>query len=372
MDPGPHLRKACLFVLQAWGPEAEPMVPTLLSVSANGADQAERMMALNAAALACPGSPEVREALGRLLHGEAAERSAAAGVVYAARVRDTNFVTPLLLAAQNLRPGQPLSRQPIRELLALSLQNYSPSNVSEIVVNAWEDRDLRGPILVSLLEWGPAVAGAVPVLRTTLQEADSRAFWPETLHVLALMGTAGEPATTAVGRLIDNRDPLIRCMAAYAAARIRNHPEFAVNVLMEQLGNTNYTYARAVMPLRLSENLGLGHREAAAWFLGELGQDARAAAPALRNMLDLKDLRLSLFAARALWRCEGNAQPVLPVLRRALESGNTSSIVLACNVLSEMGSAAVPLEAAVETAMTADLKARAAGWSILRDLRKEP
>lgn len=357
---------AALSLIQAWGPEAALLLPDVLEFRDSQKDtNSLNLAALLAAAMIAPDAPEVTRILSAELRKGAFPRANASAVIVVARVRHAGFVAPLSNAVARYDPTLPVDRQPAREVLALSMQGAGGTNALPFLLDAWQNRTLRGTVLASLLELGTNAAPAAQQIGQLLRDEENRAYWPEVLHILGRLGPLAEPATAYVGGLIEHRDPVIQGMAAYAAARIRERLDFAVPVLVKQLQNTNYTNARAVMPLRLQENLGLGHREAAAWFLGELGSAGASATPHLLDTLDSRDVRLALFSARAVARLEGDTSKALPVVQRALISGNQTSILIAAHIISEVPSMLRPLRKEMEMAMANDLRSRRALWRLL-------
>lgn len=360
-------RLNALVLFSDWGPEAKAALPTLVKV----ADRSEPgwELAMLAAATVAPDAPAVRDLLVAKLEGTAESRASAALVIHHCRLRDARFVGPLAAALKDIRVGRPLDRLPVKEMLALSRQGSEASAAVPELIQGWEIAELRGALLVAFLELGREAAPAVPLLAETLNDDRSRPMWPEVLHVLARIGPGAEPAATALSGRLQHPDPLIRGMAALAAASIRQSTNFAVTALLEQLQDTNYANARATLPLRLGDSSpGLGHREAAAWFLGEMGPPAAEALPALRSLQRESNIWLRLFSARAVWRISGEAEPVLEVLERELGGDNEISGVWVCQLAAELGPRARGVEALLRKAMTRNLKLRAAALAALQTI----
>jgi HEAT repeat protein len=80
--------------------------------------------------------------------------------------------------------------------------------------------------------------------------------------------------------------------------------------------------------------------------LGALGPRAAEAAPALRALLDDPDPWAAIRAASALWRVDGDADVVLPVLLRHLD--NTKAV----EMIAELGQAAAPHVPALRALLT--------------------
>ncbi len=369
--PDPRLlvrsRVTALLLLGDWGPEAQAALPSLLGAAK--ADAPAWELALLAAAKMSPQSRDVCDRLVARLTSQPESRARAALVIYRAGLSDPRFVQPLSGALKDIRVGRPLDRLPVNEILALSRQGAAAAAAVPSLVSGWEIEELRGIILAALLEFGPQAAAAVPLLTEALEDDRNRPLWPEILHVLASIGPPAEPAATSVADRLESRDPLVRGMAAVAAASIRRSPNFAVTALVEQLQNTNYAHARAILPLRVGDNRpGLGHREAAAWFLGEIGPAAAEALPALRSMQRESNLWLRLFSARAIWRISGDIQPSLAAIGAELGADNEASGIWVCQLAGEIGPAAKGLTPQLQKAMTRNLKLRAAAWDALEKI----
>jgi hypothetical protein len=80
--------------------------------------------------------------------------------------------------------------------------------------------------------------------------------------------------------------------------------------------------------------------EAAIGALGQIGPGAAEAVPALHDVLGCGKPRTEITAAAALWRIDGDAGPVLPVLARYLDG--TKFDVDAAEALAPLGTAAAP------------------------------
>jgi HEAT repeat protein len=78
----------------------------------------------------------------------------------------------------------------------------------------------------------------------------------------------------------------------------------------------------------------------AAMALEHIGADARAAAPVLRQMIDLYDLSLSLAAIKALWKITGSKDEVLPAYFNLLAIGDAQVRGGVADALGIMGPAA--------------------------------
>jgi hypothetical protein len=360
-------RVAAVVLLSSWGTEAAELLPVLARV-ASGGDPAQDL-ALLACANVAPESPQVTGMVLERLRGVSASRSSAARIIHLAGLRDPRFVAPLTAAMQDIKIGRPLDRLPADEILALSLQTNGAGAIAEML-RGWEIRELRGALLAAFREFGPSAGPAVPMLTEALNDDGSRPFWPNILHVLARIGPAAEPAATVLSKRLESRDPLIRGMAALAAAAIRQSTNYAVTALITQLQDTNYGNARATLPLKVGEKyVGLGHREAAAWFLAEIGPAAVEALPTLRSLEREPNVWLRLFSARAVWRISGETGSALGAIERELGNDAEDSGVWACGLAGEIGSRAAAMEPLLKRAMTRSLQLRRAAYDALKKIQ---
>ncbi|MER6129230.1 HEAT repeat domain-containing protein [Streptomyces sp. NPDC001795] len=121
----------------------------------------------------------------------------------------------------------------------------------------------------------------------------------------------------------------------------------------------------AVLPV-LRRELGAERthrRRAAAEALGRIGAEARSAVPGLRAMAVSDDVWEGTTAACALWRVEGDPDPVLQALRTAWEQNPyTRRTIAAC--LAEMGPAAAPAHDLLRTELATPRRhmARSGGY----------
>jgi HEAT repeat protein len=172
--------------------------------------------------------------------------------------------------------------------------------------------------------WGAAAGEAVPDLTTLLAAADN----PTRLNAakaLGQIGPAARAAVTTLTILLNDTDASVRAHTALALWQINETAEQAVPVLTAIL-----------------ESQRDGRMLVAQWacsyaaeFLGLMGPSARPAVPLLRAMMTHELHWVRVHSARSLWRIEGKAEELLPVLLQELECRPAGLVVLEC--LGEMG-----------------------------------
>ncbi len=175
---------------------------------------------------------------------------------------------------------------------------------------------------------GPAARAATPDLIAQLDSPDD--FVRK--HAAKSLGQIGPEARAAVPTLtarLEDKDPRVRVYVALALWQIDQQLETATRTLLA-IVQRNYL---SLMPagywscIEAAENLVL------------LNTPIPAAAPLLRKMF-VQQPDGSVRAAWALWRMEGRADEVLPVLIHALSRSPAGLLALQC--LEEMGPLAAP------------------------------
>ncbi|MER5542780.1 HEAT repeat domain-containing protein [Streptomyces sp. NPDC002589] len=204
----------------------------------------------------------------------------------------------------------------------------------------------------------PAAARlAAPLLAAVAAVGDEEAV-PEVLRLLSgapdRLGARNAIAGQAIGTLETLSGAAQAAPTLRALLRTR-HAAAAAGALWSAREDVD-----VVLPVLLRE-LTQGdpaHRRLAAGQLGRLGPTARAALPALRRMPRSWPARERVAAACALWRIEGDPEPVLPVFRAAwAEDPHTRTPIAHC--LTTMGPAAAPLRHLVAAELSAPRRHRA-------------
>jgi HEAT repeat protein len=320
-------------------------------------------------------------ALGELLHdSETKVREAAAdtlkSMTYWARQAVPAFIEALYDESEE-----------VRQNAAQSLGQLRAKEAIPALLTAIRERKLGTPALKALQQIGPGHDEVVPALIAALAEPSLRG---DAAQTLGSMGRSAKPAIPALAALLPTED---RFSAVVALGKIGVDAEPVIPELIEFLDSENDRLAAAAaealgwigpaakdalpkLKARLSNEdareswcacaLALWRidsqgelavpalidlledkgweRVHVANALAEIGPDARAAVPALRNALRDRTPWVRVSAANALWRIERQVEAVLPALLSGLH-GLGGDAVMAARSLGEMGpqaQAAVP------------------------------
>lgn len=190
---------------------------------------------------------------------------------------------------------------------------------------------------------GPEARAAVPALIALLKKQ------PHTRMAAALAlgqidGTEARAAVRLLKKLLGSRDELVQIRAAQALWQIDRRADQVLPVLIELLqpNRTNRAHVAEV--------------------LGEMGEPAREAGPALRACLDAGGFHamwIQLEAARALWRIERAVAESLPVLIGLLREPRAVGALVAtraAETLGEMGGLAREAVPMLRAAAEGDLR----------------
>src|SRR5262249_16305809 len=172
---------------------------------------------------------------------------------------------------------------------------------------------------------GPAAARAVPELLDMLKVEGVPYYRARVVEVIGQVGPAAAKAVPALLPLLEDPDPGVRQAAAVALWRVDQKRKAKVlPVLVEAVrGASSYP------------QLGVFQT------LAQIGPEAKEALPALRLALASQSPLVRLEAAVAVWRIEGKAEGVVPVLVSLLDEIYFLSVVgQAAEALGEMGEAA--------------------------------
>jgi HEAT repeat protein len=210
-------------------------------------------------------------------------------------------------------------------------------------------------IAEALGQIGPDARPAVPALVALLKK------YPRTRQATALAlaqigGPAARGAVPFLEKLLGSQDEPVCIRAAQALWRIDQRTEVALPVLIERL------------------RPGGMNRWLAALALGEMGELARDALPALRACLGDSSFDASwvrLEAARAIWRIACRAEWSIPVLAALLKDPSAVGPLIAtkaAEALGEMGPAARQCVPVLRAAVAGDLRPfRATADSVMQD-----
>ena len=361
--PPEAVHETALLSLGGLGPEA---VPALTVVMARVGETPRVTTAALAALLAiAPEFESTQLAVSQaLLSPDPATRDAAALALAASDVVVTNALPPLLLALD--RPGGPS----VAELQALTALGRMATPALPELIALLDQPTLAPTALRTIAGLGRPAVTALPRLQKMLRSPRS----PEVagaLEVIAAIGSAAGPARDEVLALEESEDPLVRVLAAVAAARIEAAPTNALPVLLREIrirapGLAATPFVPAHPAFR---ETSLAPALASVWLLGEFGRPARAALPELLPLLDDPDRWMRVVTAWALWRISGNAAAAIPTLREVLVNAvDPSARTFAAALAVELGPAARPLAPQLAIAATSDLRTRRFATAALRQL----
>lgn len=152
------------------------------------------------------------------------------------------------------------------------------------------------------LKSSEATAAVIRVLAEALKDEDLRTREPAATK-LADFGPAAREAVPSLLAAMKGRDATLRATAAYALWRVDSQRKEAIRTLIAVLGKQDATEAR----------------QAAAWWLRQIGPAAREAVPALCAALADGDDRLRSAAAETLGTLRCRADVTVPALARSLK-----------------------------------------------------
>lgn len=179
-------------------------------------------------------------------------------------------------------------------------------------------------------------APAVPRLTDALKHEKNRA---EVAFVLGQIGPPAAPATEALARLTEDKNPRVVEETVLALAKIGPGAKAAVPALVKLLGKTDEAEAHA-----------------AAYALGKIGPDAAAAAQAMRGLLKSPDASLALASAWALVQIQPASAEIaaetVPVLIKGLTATDPIARCGAAESLRTLGPAAKDAIPALQKAVT--------------------
>jgi HEAT repeat protein len=276
---GTHLREMAAGSLGFLGPAAEPAVPALVQVLADPNAGVRSMAVLS---------------LGRVARRE-------------------KQVVPALMAALKDKETD------LRRFAATALGEFGPAARAAGPARAgllrYEETNVRTAAAEALGKLGAEAAPAVPDLRRALGDdyAEVRAA---AARALGEIGPVAKAALPALGPAVHDADMAVQVQAALALWRIDRRQEVAVRTLLEALKKEECEAAHA---------------------LGELGQAARAAGPALEAAWKGPDPLLCVAAAGALWRMGLHREATMRALVEAVATDDGLGWWDACRALEAIG-----------------------------------
>jgi HEAT repeat protein len=298
-DKDATVRQYAAFTLGQIGSEAEGAVTALAEALG---DRAETVRQLAAQALSAIG-PAAREAVPALI---AAIKDADAGVRLSA-VEALGHIGPAAKQAvpalldvldkgdKGPLPAPGFGRFPAPFGQPLGSPRFlSPASARQLAAEA-------------LGRIGPDAKGAVPALFKVLKD-DAHGL--RDTAAVALRGI-GKPAVSALAKGLQDDTTRLVCMETLGS--IGEAPEKAIFVLAEALADKNEEVRRQ-----------------AAFALGQLGEKAKPAVPALTKVLSAEENGSDLrgMAAQALGEIGPDAAPALAALRKALKDSDPDPFVL--------------------------------------------
>jgi HEAT repeat protein len=159
---------------------------------------------------------------------------------------------------------------------------------------------------------GPAAAEAVPALTTIVLENRKRGLRIEASLALSNMGREAAAAVPALAQALHDEEPIVRMNAALALSRLRAAARPAIPALIQALQE------KQNQPTLVLFNLTV--QEMAALALGRASAGSAEAVPALEKALRAADSgRMRRAAARALGEVGAEARPAAPLLRALLQ-----------------------------------------------------
>ena len=175
-------------------------------------------------------------------------------------------------------------------------------------------------------------ADALDALRAALAEQPVR---NDALEILSVMGPQALPALDDLVAALADSDPVCRSDAAFAIASIGPEAKAAVPALEQVLGDES---AEATV------------RYTAAYALGKMGSEAASAEPLLRKLVDSEDEQLATVCVWAVLKIKPGDKPLVesavPKLRNALQGEREMIRLEAAVALGEIGppaASAVPM-----------------------------
>lgn len=205
--------------------------------------------------------------------------------------------------------------------------------------------------------WGTQASAAVPALITALK-GDNDAVRSAAASALGEVGPAAVAAGPALASALSDRDESLARSAGWALAELgpavldevvtvsRSENQQARWIAAEALGQMKGAGTKAIRALQrgLKDHYSVV-RMASALALAEKRKEAAPTAADLRALLTDTAAEVRVSAARALWRIDGRANDVVPVLAGAVQAQPTYARELALQTIGEIG---IPAGAATE------------------------
>lgn len=367
-----RVRENAFQALREFGEEARPALPAILEYLSDTNAPFGKSVAMEAALSIDRNDPEVSAAFRRFMADPRLRDSAAAAIYYTTYYPDgiVSSLLPLDLGDS--------SKPPFNELLALSVMGEDATPAAAILVGGLNDPDIRrsnvsGNLLTAIAGMGPTAAPAIPALLEMLESASAQEKGL-IVQTLMNMGTAAAAADWHIGDLLDDDDAGVRAVAAAALVKIGGSPERAIPVLIDCLTNRTSQGSAGISPIRRYglDHYGFNTPMTTAWLFGEIAPHSQPALPVLESYLSGDHPGwLKVVVARSIWKLEGDAERVLPVLRASLGDQANEVRVIACVSLGEMGGAARSAIPDLEAACKLSLNTRRAALEAIAQISRE-
>jgi HEAT repeat protein len=306
-----HIRYCAAEALIKRGPEAESAMPVMLELYGKGDDTMEGPIVDLAKSA---GSAVVPHLAAGLDHSNPKVRQKAADALGEIG-GDAKPATEKLI--RTLRDPDPS----VAIFSALALRKIEKRNHGEVAVLSTllkeTDHQVQVGAVVALGEFGKDAAEAVPTLIDLLDQ-QGEVVW----LTARTLGLIGKPAREAIPRLIELLDLEDQQTAGFAAEALGHFGE-AAKVAIPKL-------------MRLAEN-----RENAVPALTALSSIGEPAVPALIELYRDK-MHGGFFVAKALMKQGPKAAAAVPTLRKDLQSGKYSLVIVAAMTLGSIGEPARP------------------------------
>jgi HEAT repeat protein len=200
------------------------------------------------------------------------------------------------------------------------------------------DIEVRRHAIFALGAMGADGGEAVPALAVIMVEDPDRQTRSEAALALSKMAPSSRPAVPALARALADEEPFVRMNAATALFQLRTAARAAIPALIQAFQNDDNSHDLPWFWLNIQDMaaLALGRASAGtadgvpvlhealesattnrrrsilARALGEVGAEARPAAPRLRVLLADKDANVRQAAEEALRKIEGPPAPAAP------------------------------------------------------------
>ncbi len=218
-------------------------------------------------------------------------------------------------ALQGLQDSNPDRIMPIVEALATLGKKVVPPCIRSLE----EKRPLRFFALQILIRVGPDAAEAIPAVTATLDDDDAT-LCAESLFVLGAVGAAAAPATDKIVSKLADQDADVRHAACYALGKIGPGAQAALPALAKLMDSEDEFLRTAsvwaslkiapddvrlqqkAVPLltRALTDVREHVRIEAAYMLGEMGETAKSAIPALQEAQEDSSTAVRDAASQAL------------------------------------------------------------------------